>query len=57
MWQNDLDYWGLDDSLLECCCKDKYESELLYVLQEMEAQCEDMQEDAPEIFVDNCIGR
>ena len=25
--------------------------------QEMEAQCEDMQEDIPDVFSDNCIGR
>ena len=32
-FQNDLEFWGLPDSLMESCCKDKYESDLLYVLQ------------------------
>ena len=27
------------------------------IAQEMEGQCEDMQEDVPDIFSDNCIGR
>ena len=27
------------------------------IAQEMEGQCEDMQEDIPDIFSDNCIGR
>ena len=31
--QNDLEFWGLPDSLMESCCKDKYESELIFILQ------------------------
>ena len=32
-FQNDLQYWGLPDTLMESCCKAKYESDLLHVLQ------------------------
>ena len=31
-FQNDLEYWGLPDSLMESCCKEKYEADLLFVL-------------------------
>ena len=32
-------------------------SVMSHITQEMEGQCEDMQEDIPDIFSDNCIGR
>ena len=35
----------------------RYERQLAYINQEMEAECVEMQEDAPEIFPDNCCGR
>ena len=31
-FKNDLEFWGLPDSLMESCCKEKYESDLLFVL-------------------------
>ena len=31
-FKNDLEFWGLPDTLMESCCRDKYESDLLYVL-------------------------
>ena len=31
-FKNDLEFWGLPDSLMESCCKHKYESDLLFVL-------------------------
>ena len=80
-FRGDLEFWGLKDTLMESCCRDKYEADLLHVLQvglflsffasfllfnlnfspsfpqEMEGQCFDMQEDVPEIFSNNCLGR
>ena len=31
-FKNDLEFWGLPDSLMESCCRQKYESDLLFVL-------------------------
>ena len=31
-FKDDLEFWGLPDSLMESCCKHKYESDLLFVL-------------------------
>ena len=30
--QDDLEFWGIDDSILDTCCRDKYERELEFVL-------------------------
>ena len=35
----------------------RYERQLAWINQEMEAECVEMQEDAPETFTDNCCGR
>ena len=56
-FQADLEFWGIDDSILESCCREKYERKLATVNQEMERECFEMQEDAPEIFPNNCMGR
>ena len=55
-FQADLEFWGIDDSILESCCREKYERKLATVNQEMERECVEMQEDAPEIFPNNCMG-
>ena len=55
--QGDLEYWGIEDSILESCCRDKYDRKLAVVTQEMESECFEMQEDAPEIFPSNCCGK
>ena len=55
-FQADLEFWGIDDSILESCCREKYERKLATVNQEMERECFEMQEDAPEIFSNNCLG-
>ena len=35
----------------------RYERQLAYINQEMENECVEMQEDAPEEFTDDCCGR
>ena len=35
----------------------RYERQLAYINQEMESECVEMQEDAPEEFTDDCCGR
>ena len=55
-FQADLQFWGIADSILESCCREKYERKLATVNQEMERECFEMQEDAPEIFSNNCWG-
>ena len=32
-FRGDLEFWGLKDTLMESCCRDKYEADLLHVLQ------------------------
>ena len=56
-FQADLEFWDIDDSILETCCRDRYERQLAMVNQEMENECFEMQEDAPEIFPPSLAGR
>ena len=56
-FQADLEFWGIDDSILETCCRERYDRQLAIINQEMENECLEMQEDAPEQFSDNCCGK
>ena len=56
-FQADLLFWDIDDTILETCCRERYERQLATVNQEMEAECFEMQEDAPEMFSPSWTGR
>ena len=44
-----------ENHLIKIC--PRYERQLAYINQEMENECVEMQEDAPEEFTDDCCGR
>lgn len=56
-FQADLEFWEIDDTILETCCRERYERQLAVINQEMEAECVEMQEDAPEMFSSSWSGR